>query len=94
MRDSWGAHVSHIDEYGHQVDLDDVHTSMRVHGSFAVRYYANADRTVITVGTNACSEMRMQLPLDQAIVLRELLDAGITDALAATVVELPTGGVA
>ncbi|WP_280266704.1 hypothetical protein [Nocardia wallacei] len=94
MRDFMGTHVSQVNEYGSQIDVDGVFASVCVRGSFAVRYAKNVDKVIVAVGSDPCSEMRLQLSLDEANLLRELLDAGIADALAATVVELelPAGG--
>ncbi|MEV5652930.1 hypothetical protein AB0L57_32165 [Nocardia sp. NPDC052254] len=98
MRDFMGAHVSHVNEYGHQQDVDGVFVSTIVRGSFKVRYSDNIDRLVVGVEPETCSGMDMQLTLDQAILMRDLLDAGIADMQAAQavevaqVLELPAGG--
>ncbi|WP_227982718.1 hypothetical protein [Nocardia spumae] len=98
MRDFMGAHVSQINKYGHQEDVDGVFVTTSVRGSFKVRYAESIDRLVVAVEPGTCSDMSMQLTLDQAILMRDLLDAGIADMQAAQavevaqVLELPAGG--
>ncbi|MFE3229860.1 hypothetical protein [Nocardia sp. NPDC059228] len=97
MRDFMGANVSHVDEYGHQADVDDVFATSHVRGSFRVRYARNIARIVVTVTSASFDEMGMQLTLEQATLLQELLGAGIADMSADTptveaVLELPAGG--
>ncbi|MEV6769926.1 hypothetical protein AB0N05_14995 [Nocardia sp. NPDC051030] len=97
MRDFLGAHVSNVNEYGGQVDTDGVFATSSVRGSFKVRYASNIERLVVSVTSNCFDEMGMQLTLEQATLLRELLSAGIADMVAATksvppVLELPAGG--
>ncbi|PPJ07833.1 hypothetical protein C5E51_16800 [Nocardia nova] len=89
MRDFMGSHVSQVDEYGRQKDVDDVFVSARVLGSFVVRYAENVDKVVVEVEPQIGGGVMMQLTLDQATLLRELLDAGIADMRAAKIVELP-----
>ncbi|OBF63929.1 hypothetical protein A9X06_09270 [Mycobacterium sp. 852002-51759_SCH5129042] len=89
MRDFMGSHVSQVDEYGRQKDVDDVFVSARVLGSFVVRYADNVDKVVVEVEPQTGGGVMMQLTLDQATLLRELLDAGIADMRAAKIVELP-----
>lgn len=90
MRDFLGAHVSQTDEFGNPADVDGVHVSIRVAGSFQVTYAENVDRICLSVARwTDHSEMRMQLTLQQATLLRELLAAGIADALAAAATEPP-----
>lgn len=97
MRDFLGTHVSQVNEHGSQVDVDEVFVMTSSRGSFRVKYAANVDRVCVEVeGPPFGGSMRMQLTLAQAILLRELLDAGIADTIAATaaVLELPAGGAA
>jgi hypothetical protein len=92
MRDFMGSHVSQVNEYGRQQDVDNVFVTARVHGSFVVRYAENVDRVCVEVEPQIGVGMGMQLTLDQAILLRGLLDAGIADMRAAKIVELPAAG--
>lgn len=93
MRDSIGSHVSQTNEFGSQEDIDDIYVTTSVRGSFRIRYYDNVDRVCLDVkGPPFGGDMSMQLTLDQAELLRDLLDAGIADARAAKVIELPAGG--
>lgn len=92
MRDFMGSHVSQVNQYGRQEDVDDVFVGVRVHGSFVVRYADNIDKVVVEVEPRIGIGMGMQLTLDQAILLRGLLDAGIADMRAAKIVELPAAG--
>ncbi|NUS43736.1 MAG: hypothetical protein HOQ24_08630 [Mycobacteriaceae bacterium] len=65
-------------------------------GSFQVRYVDDLDKVCVKVRRFAeLGGMSMQLTLNQAELLRELLDAGIADMRAAKqVLELPAGGAA
>ncbi len=98
MRDFMGAHVAQVDDHGHAVDVDGVNVSTSVWGSFRVRYADHIDKVCVAVeeGYPGRASTTMQLTLEQATLLRDLLDAGIADAIAATVVEstvaLPVGG--
>lgn len=98
MRDFMGSHVSQVDDYGYREDVDGVFVSTSVRGSFVVRYAENVGRVCVEVEPQDTSGMMMQLTLDQAILLRDLLDAGIADMQAAGVVdaapvlELPASG--
>ncbi|MEC3957526.1 hypothetical protein VMT65_31145 [Nocardia sp. CDC153] len=97
MRDFMGANVSQVDEFGHQVDVDDIFATSHVRGSFNVRYQRNVDRLIVTVTSRSFDEMGMQLTLEQATLLLELLGAGIADMStdipsAEPVLELPAGG--
>ncbi|WP_280254945.1 hypothetical protein [Nocardia wallacei] len=89
MRDKLGNHVTAVDKHGYGAVSKEFSVSLSVHGSFAVQYYAHIDRVCVDVLTNGSTYagMDMQLPVEQAIVLRDLLTAGIADALAATAVE-------
>lgn len=93
MRDKRGKHVTAVDKFGYGVVSDEFTVGLSIHGSFAVHYAAHIDRVCVKVMTDGITYagMDMQLPVEKAIVLRDLLDAGIADALAATVVELPAG---
>ncbi|MBF6236645.1 hypothetical protein IU474_06075 [Nocardia otitidiscaviarum] len=90
MRDFMGNHVSQVDEYGHAVDIDRISVTTMVWGSFRVKYADHIDRVCVDVveGPPGRADMSMQLTLAQATLLRELLDAGIADALAANVIEV------
>ncbi|MEU1205490.1 hypothetical protein [Nocardia sp. NPDC005825] len=98
MRDFMGDHVSQVDKYGHAAGDDGVFMSTSVRGSFRVNYAAHIGKVCVSVEDvlRGGGRMSMQLTLEQAMLLRELVDAGIADALAATTVEplaeLPTGG--
>ncbi|MFE3986558.1 hypothetical protein ACFXPR_18930 [Nocardia tengchongensis] len=98
MRDFMGYHVSQVDEFGSAVDVDRIHALTSVSGSFRVRYADHIDRVCVDVveGHPGSGRMSMQLTLEQALLLHELLSAGIADALATTTVEplaeLPAGG--
>ncbi|MGW0054374.1 hypothetical protein [Nocardia nova] len=93
MRDFMGSHVSKVDEYGHQEDVDGVCVTTSVRGSFVVRYYDNVDKVCVDITSRQGSgDVGLQLTLDQAILLRGLLDAGIADMRAAKIVELPVAG--
>ncbi|MGW0245509.1 hypothetical protein ACWDYH_02605 [Nocardia goodfellowii] len=94
MRDFMGAHVSQVDEHGWQADVDGIYASSSVRGSFRVEYADNIDKLVVLVAARAGDSMRMHLSLSQALLLRELLDAGIAEMPTATVLELPAGGAA
>ncbi|MEU8900699.1 hypothetical protein AB0C65_32880 [Nocardia sp. NPDC048505] len=97
MRDFMGAHVSRVSKHGYQDDVDGVYATNTVRGSFRVHYADNIDQLVVSVTAQAGDEMRMHLSLGQAILLRDLLDAGIADMKAsttATMLELPSGGAA
>lgn len=90
MRDFLGAHVSQTDEFGHPADVDGVQVSVYVTGSFQVKYAKHIDRICLSVARwTGHGDMRMQLTLQQATLLRKLLDAGIADALTAPASELP-----
>lgn len=79
MRNDYGDHVSGQD--------DDVCTNIRVFGSFEVRYFGHIDRVCVEVrGKQGWARMSMQLTLEQAQLLRDLVDAGIADAVAAKAV--------
>lgn len=80
MKTFYGAHVTGID--------DDVLVTMAMHHvSFEVHHFQG--KVHVYFGTS-CG---MQLTVEQAIGLRELLDAGIADAVdAASVRALPAGG--
>ncbi|WP_306364629.1 hypothetical protein [Nocardia sp. CC227C] len=90
MRDFMGNHVSQVDKYGHAVDADRISVTTMVWGSFRVKYADHIDRVCVEVvaGHPGWADMSMQLTLEQATLLRSLLDAGIADALAANVVEV------
>ncbi|PSR62126.1 hypothetical protein C8258_25795 [Nocardia sp. MDA0666] len=96
MQDFMGAYVSKVDKFGHQEDVDEVVATASVRGSFRVKYYANVYKVCVDVrGQLGSGDIGMQLTLDQAILLRELLAAGIADmqaAKTAQVLELPAGG--
>ncbi|MGW5228669.1 hypothetical protein ACWEP5_27490 [Nocardia niigatensis] len=98
MRDRIGHHVSQLDKYGDAVDADGIRVHTSVWGSFQVTYAAHIDRVCVDVieGYPGRGRMSMQLTLEQAALLHDLLDAGIADAMAATVIEsraaLPAGG--
>ncbi|MEV6100672.1 hypothetical protein [Nocardia sp. NPDC051981] len=98
MRDFMGYHVSQVDEHGSAVNVDKVRVGTSVWGSFQVGYFENVDRICVDVvdGHPGRGRMSMQLTLEQAMLLRDLVSAGIADALAATAVEplaeLPAGG--
>ncbi|WP_280373991.1 hypothetical protein [Nocardia wallacei] len=83
-----------MDRFDHQVDVDNVHVSTAVQGSFRIKYWDHIDRVCVHVGTSLGNgDMTMQLTLDQAVLLRTLLDAGIADAVdASSVHALPAGG--
>ncbi|MEV6070054.1 hypothetical protein AB0L82_26210 [Nocardia sp. NPDC052001] len=90
MRDFMGKHVSQVDKYGHAVDVDGIRVLMSVLGSFRVYYAAHIDRVCVTVeGRPGRGDMSLQLTLEQAALLRDLVAAGIADAMAATLVEVP-----
>ncbi|KZM73307.1 hypothetical protein AWN90_32105 [Nocardia terpenica] len=80
MRTVYGSHRTGVD--------DDVLVTMAArHVSFEVHYFRGK------VHVDLGSSCGMQLTVEQAVALRQLLDAGIADALAAaTVLELPAGG--
>ncbi|MFE3028716.1 hypothetical protein [Nocardia tengchongensis] len=94
MRDFMGNHVSQVDVHGHQADVDKIHVSTTTLGSFRVRYAAHIDKVCVEVieGYPGMARTAMQLTLEQAALLHDLLDGGIADAMAATVVELPAVG--
>ncbi|QLY33293.1 hypothetical protein H0264_14575 [Nocardia huaxiensis] len=92
MRDSMGAHVSKVNSYGRQQDIDEIFVTTSVQGSFRVHYFESIDRVCVDIqGSPFGGDVSMQLSLDQAMLLRELLDAGIADAIAATKIELSGG---
>lgn len=85
MRDHFGNHVSQLDEHGFPVDIDDVFVTSSVRGSFQVRYADNIDKVCLSVERfGARADVTMQLTLEQAVLLRALLAAGIADAIAAS----------
>lgn len=92
MRDFMGNHVSQVDARGTAVDGDGIHVLTTTLGSFQVHYAAHIDRICVDVvgGGTYHGRTTMQLTLDQAMLLRTLLDAGIADAIAATTVETVT----
>ena len=92
MRDFMGSHVSQVNEYGRQQDVDGVVVSATVHGSFVVRYAETVDKVIVEVEPQIGTGMTMHLTLDQATLLRCLLDAGIADMRTAKIVELPAAG--
>ncbi|MEU6579563.1 hypothetical protein [Nocardia sp. NPDC046763] len=98
MRDRMGNHVSQLDEFGDAVDADEICVHTSTWGSFRVVYAAHIDRVCVEVndGYPGRGRMSMQLTLEQAALLHDLLGAGIADAMAATVIEsraaLPVGG--
>ncbi|MEU6564357.1 hypothetical protein [Nocardia nova] len=98
MRDFMGSHVSQVDDYGQRQDVDDVFVSTCVRGSFVVKFADHIGKLVVRVEPQDSSGIAMQLTLDQATLLRDLLDAGIADMQAAGVVdvapllELPASG--
>ncbi|MFC9897276.1 hypothetical protein ACFVMC_26605 [Nocardia sp. NPDC127579] len=98
MRDFMGAHVSRIDDFNTQVDVDKVYINSSVRGSFRVKYSAQIDKICVGVESRpGIGDTTMQLTLTQAKLLRDLLDDGIADAIAALpapVLELPSGGAA
>lgn len=90
MRDFMGHHVSQVDKYGYAADVDDICVSTHVRGSFCTRYAENVGKVCVEVRRFAGDgDMTMQLSVEQAILLRELLDGAIGDALEATTVEVP-----
>ncbi|MFE3057114.1 hypothetical protein [Nocardia sp. NPDC059236] len=91
MRDFLGNHVSQVDEYGSAVDVDGIRVGTSVWGSFRVGYFENVDRICVDVldGHPGRGRMSMQLTLEQAMLLRDLVDAGIADALAAQAITEP-----
>lgn len=89
MRDFMGNHVSHVNEYGHAVGGDGVNATASVWGSFRVHFAENIDRVCVAI-EDECpgrGRMSMQLTLEQAVLLRGLLDAGIEDARAAKFID-------
>ncbi|GAB2666407.1 hypothetical protein [Nocardia goodfellowii] len=102
MRDYLGHHVTSTNQFG-SPDACDAAVGISVHGSFAVSYAEHIDKVCLKVDalqSSTFAGMSMQLSVEKAIALRDLLDAGIDDALAATsvdeasVLELPSGGAA
>ncbi|MGX1774795.1 hypothetical protein ACWIGW_21960 [Nocardia brasiliensis] len=84
MRDRWGNHVPAVDQHGHPADTLDVWVNTAVRGSFQVSYAERIDKVCVGVRRFAeCGDMTMQLTLEQATTLRDLIDAGIADAIAA-----------
>lgn len=84
MRDVLGNHVPAVDQHGHPADTMDVWVTAAVRGSFQVSYADHIDKVCVGVRRFAeCGDMSMQLTLDQATTLRDLIDAGIADAIAA-----------
>ncbi|APA97082.1 hypothetical protein [Nocardia seriolae] len=74
MRNYFGAHVSGTEH-------DEVHATTWVYGSFEVEYREHIDRVCVRVRRQAgFADMSMQLTTAQAKLLRELIDAGISDA--------------
>ncbi|KIA61255.1 hypothetical protein FG87_31950 [Nocardia vulneris] len=64
----------------------DVWVTAAVRGSFQVKYAEHIDKVCVAVRRFAeYGDMTMQLTLEQATTLRDLIDAGITDAIAAKV---------
>lgn len=93
MRDFMGSHVSQVDDHGSRQNIDGIYMTTSVHGSFRIRYYDNVDRICVDIdGPPSGGRASMQLTMDQAELLRELLEAGIADMRAAKVIELPAGG--
>lgn len=83
-----GQYFTEADKYGFPADTD-VSADISVHGSFRVGYAANIDRVCVKVQPNepsAYAAMSMQLTLEQAAALRDMLDAAMSDYLAAHVV--------
>lgn len=96
MQDFMGAHVSKVDEFRHQENVDDVVVTASVRGSFRVKYFDNVDKVCVDVyGQPYSGDLGMQLTLGQAMLLRDLLNSGIADmqaAKAVQILELPAGG--
>ncbi|MBY8861114.1 hypothetical protein K7711_31880 [Nocardia sp. CA2R105] len=83
MRTIYGEHKTGVD--------DDVLFTMSVHqASFKVQHFRGKVHVDVGVVGTYCG---MQLTVEQAVAFRELLDAGIADAIAATEMRaLPAGG--
>ncbi|WP_227984546.1 hypothetical protein [Nocardia spumae] len=83
-----GDYVTELDERGDAADTG-IRTSIAVHGSFRVTYAEHIDRVCVEVAPNkssAFAQLSMQLTLEQAAGLRDMLDAAMSDYLAAHVV--------
>ncbi|MGW5517095.1 hypothetical protein [Nocardia africana] len=83
-----GQYFTEADKHGFPVDTN-VSADIAVHGSFRVGYAANIDRVCVDVRPNESSAyagMSMHLTLEQAAGLRDMLDAAMSDYLAAHVV--------
>ncbi|MBF6132800.1 hypothetical protein IU501_07260 [Nocardia otitidiscaviarum] len=93
MRDFMGNHVSKVNRHGHAVGGDGVAATASVWGSFRVHFAENVDRVCVAIEDEypGRGRMSMQLTLEQAVLLRELLDAGIEDARTAQGVEIAAG---
>ncbi|WP_104363638.1 hypothetical protein [Nocardia nova] len=81
-------YVTEVDEVGYPADTG-INTRISVHGSFRVQYAAHIDRVCVEVAPNrssAFAQMSMQLTLEQAADLRDMLDAAMSDYVAAQVV--------
>ncbi|MFE3052697.1 hypothetical protein [Nocardia sp. NPDC059239] len=91
MRDYMGNHVSQVDKHGYAVGVDAIRMSTSVWGSFRVRYAESVDKVCVEVEDEhpGRGRMSMQLTLEQAMLLRDLVDAGIADALAAQAITEP-----
>lgn len=66
---------------------DEVHVRTWIYGSFEVHYAEHIDKVIVQVRCDGgWAVMSMQLTTDQATILRDLVDAGITEAEAAKAV--------
>ncbi|MBO0853605.1 MAG: hypothetical protein J2P18_07540 [Nocardia sp.] len=87
-----GEYVAELDERGRRPVDTGVAAGMSVHGSFRVSYASYADQVVVEVAphdSSAYAAMQMHLRPEQAAGLRDLLDAALSDYVAAHVVSVP-----
>ncbi|MCU1646407.1 MAG: hypothetical protein JWN03_6682 [Nocardia sp.] len=91
MRDNFDNHVTTLDGHGYAADVDNVAVSISVRGSFRVKYFAPLDKVCLDVCRwGEYGDMSTQLTVEQAIALRDLLDAGIADARVAKALGIGT----
>lgn len=83
-----GDYVIASDDTAKPVDTG-VRATIGTHGSFRTRYAGNVDRVIVELGPlhSALTTLRMQLTVEQAVGLRDLLQAAIADGYSAAEAE-------